>query len=104
MSSIHNENQNISKIEIHLDEKIMQGVFANVTNIGHTKEEFIIDYLFIQQNPAPYGKLVSRIISTPAHAKRILMALQDNIAKYEAQFGIIDVFHKDGNSDHQIIQ
>ena len=106
MSSVNNNNnQDLPKIEVHLDEKIMQGIFSNVTNIGHTKEEFIIDYLFIQQHPAPYGKLVSRIITTPGHAKRLLMALQDNIEKYENQFGPIDTFQKDHNvNDNKIVQ
>ncbi|MCB1147920.1 MAG: DUF3467 domain-containing protein [Leptospiraceae bacterium] len=79
-----------SKIEIHLDPEVMKGVFSNVTNIGHTKEEFLLDFLFIQQHPAPFGKLVSRIISTPGHAKRLMLALQENIRKYEEQYGIID--------------
>lgn len=78
------------KIEIHLDPEILKGTFANVTNIGHAKEEFILDYLFIQQHPAPFGKLVSRIILTPGHAKRLLQALQENIRRYEEQFGQID--------------
>ena len=49
-----------TKIEIQLDPDVMKGIFANVTNIGHTKEEFLLDFLFIQQQPAPFGKLVSR--------------------------------------------
>ena len=81
---------NESKIEIHLDPEILKGTFANVTNIGHAKEEFILDYLFIQQHPAPFGKLVSRMILTPGHAKRLLQALQENIRRYEEQFGTID--------------
>jgi len=79
-----------NKIEIHLDPEILKGIFANVTNIGHAKEEFILDYLFIQQHPAPFGKLVSRVILTPGHAKRLLQALQENIRRYEEQFGAID--------------
>jgi hypothetical protein len=49
-----------------------------------------MDYLFIQQHPAPFGKLVSRIILTPGHAKRLLQALHENIRRYEEQFGTID--------------
>ena len=75
------------KIEIQLDPDIMQGVFANVTNIGHTREEFLIDFLFIQQQPAPFGKLVSRMVITPGHAKRLLYTLQENIRRYEDEFG-----------------
>ena len=70
-----------SKIEIQLDPEIMKGVF---------KEEFLLDFLFIQQQPAPFGKLVSRLILTPDHAKRLLFALQENVRKYEEQFGTLD--------------
>ena len=31
-----------------------------------------------------------RIILTPQHAKRLLLALKDNVQKYEMQFGKID--------------
>lgn len=78
------------KIEVHLDPEILKGIYANVTNIGHSKEEFFLDYLMIQQHPAPFGKLVARIIITPGHAKRLLYALQENIRKYEEQHGVID--------------
>ncbi|MCX7633014.1 MAG: DUF3467 domain-containing protein [Turneriella sp.] len=89
MSAGHNPPGE-NKIEIHLDPEILKGTFANVTNIGHAKEEFVMDYLFIQQHPAPFGKLVARIILTPGHAKRLLFALQENIRRYEEQFGAID--------------
>ncbi len=78
------------KIEIQLEPELMKGVYANVTNIGHSREEFLIDFLFIQQQPAPFGKLVSRVIIHPSHAKRLMMALQDNIRKYEEQHGVIE--------------
>jgi len=76
-----------SKIEIQLDPDVLKGTFSNVTNVGHTEEEFLLDFLFIQRQPAPFGKLVSRVVVTPGHAKRILSALQDNVRKYEEQFG-----------------
>lgn len=90
MSTDNSNNNQDGKIEIQLDPEIMKGIFANVTNIGHTKEEFLLDYLFIQQHPAPFGKLVSRIVVTPGHAKRLMNALQENIRKYEDQFGKIE--------------
>ncbi|MDH5720190.1 MAG: DUF3467 domain-containing protein [Spirochaetia bacterium] len=79
------------KIEIQLEPDIMKGLFSNVTNIGHTQEEFLLDFLFIQQHPAPFGKLVSRVIVTPNHAKRILSALQENVRKYEEQHGKLEL-------------
>ena len=33
--------------------------------------------------------MVSRIIMTPENAKQLLLALQDNVSKYEATFGEI---------------
>ena len=35
---------------------------------------------------------------TPEHAKRLLMALQDNIQKYESQFGTISFGRNGGDT------
>lgn len=37
----------------------------------------------------PKAQVKSRIILTPEHAKRLMLALQDNIKKYEAIHGPI---------------
>ena len=37
----------------------------------------------------PKAKVKSRIILTPEHAKRLLSALNENIQKYEENFGSI---------------
>jgi hypothetical protein len=58
--------------------------------IGHSEGEFIVDFIFLQPQ-MPKAKVRSRIIVSPAHAKRFLAALQDNIAKYEARFGPVKV-------------
>lgn len=84
------KKQDDFKIEIKVDDAAAGGHFANFCNISHSPDEFIVDYLFINPSPPPgFGKLVSRIILTPGHAKRILMALTDNIRKYEERFGDI---------------
>ena len=78
------------KIEIKVEDKDATGHFANFANIAHSPEEFIMDFLFINPTPPPgFGKLISRIILTPSHAKRLLAALQDNIRKYESVNGEI---------------
>ena len=43
------------------------------------------------QPQAPKAVVRARVINSPKHMKRLLHALQDNVAKYEAQFGKIDV-------------
>jgi hypothetical protein len=80
------------KIEIKVDDTIAVGVFSNFANISHSPDEFILDFLFINPSPPPgFGKLASRIIVSPGHAKRILSALAENVRKYEERFGEIKV-------------
>jgi hypothetical protein len=54
--------------------------------VSHTKEEFVLDFMNIF---GPQGIQVAKIITSPGHFKRILAALNDNLKKYEAQFGQI---------------
>ena len=80
------------KIEIKVDEGVASGVFSNFANISHSAEEYIMDFIFINPTPPPgFGKVVSRIVMTPGHAKRVLMALNNNIRNYEEKFGEIKV-------------
>lgn len=89
---VMDQNSKEIKVEIKVDEKVGAGVFSNYTNLTHSPDEFIFDYLFINPTPAPgFGKLVSRIIITPGHAKRLLMALSENVRTYEERFGEIIV-------------
>ncbi|MFA5161586.1 MAG: DUF3467 domain-containing protein [Elusimicrobiales bacterium] len=76
------------QLEIDADDQISQGAYANLAGVAHTETEFIMDFLFLQPTK-PKAKLRSRIISSPAHAKRFMMALADNIRKYEERFGMI---------------
>jgi hypothetical protein len=83
------------KIEIKVDEAIGTGTFSNFVNIGHSPEEFVLDFLFVHMAPPPgFGKLVSRIILTPGHAKRLVGALSEQIGQYEDRFGPIAMNQK----------
>ncbi|MFA6432004.1 MAG: DUF3467 domain-containing protein [Candidatus Margulisiibacteriota bacterium] len=74
------------EIQIQLDEQMMKGVYANLAVISHNENEFITDFIFIHP---PQGKVVSRVIFSPSHAKRLLNALTDNVKQYEKMFGKI---------------
>ena len=74
------------QIKIALDEKTAAGRYSNIAMISHTENEFVTDFVFIHP---PAGKVVSRIIMSPSHAKRFLKALGDNIAMFEKKFGPI---------------
>lgn len=75
------------QIQIKADDQTAKGVYSNNMMIAHTKEEFVLDFLNVFP---PQGALVSRIFTSPGHAKRIVKALEDNIKKYEKQFGKIE--------------
>lgn len=76
------------KINIKVDEHIALGQYSNLAAIRHTKEEFIFDFAFVFPD-GPMGKLVSRVILSPAHVKRFMEALDSNLKKYEESFGSI---------------
>lgn len=78
-----------NQINIELPEELADGVYSNLAIIGHSPSEFVVDFLRILPN-SPQPKVKSRVILTPQHAKRLLRALQDNIQKYEEQFGEIN--------------
>ena len=79
-------NQN--QINIELSEEVAEGVYANLAMIAHSTSEFVIDFIRLMAG-VPKAKVKSRIVVTPEHAKRLLIALQDNINKYEDTFGEI---------------
>ena len=83
MAEQNNEQQ---QINIELSEEMAQGVYSNLVAINHSPTEFVLD--FIQMMPGvPKAKVQSRVILTPEHAKRLLKALGENVARYEQNFG-----------------
>jgi len=79
-----------NQINIELDEKVAQGTYSNLAVITHSSSEFILDFARLMPG-LPSAKVQSRIISTPERAKSLLLALQDNVNKYEATYGKIKV-------------
>ena len=82
------EKQNKTQINIELKEDVAQGTYSNLAIITHSPSEFIVDFVRIMPGIAK-AEVKSRIILTPEHAKRLLLALKDNIAKYESVHGPI---------------
>ncbi|MBR3655482.1 MAG: DUF3467 domain-containing protein [Elusimicrobia bacterium] len=76
------------EIKVEIDEQTANGSYSNLALITHSQTEFIIDFIFVQPQNGK-AKVKDRIITSPLHAKKILQALQDNIAKYEMRFGQI---------------
>lgn len=78
------------KLQVQLDEDIAQGVYANLVLLNHTENEFVLDFAFIQPSNGR-AKVRTRVISSPRHTKRLLMALQKNLERYEEKFGRIEL-------------
>ncbi len=74
------------EIKISIDEKAVGGTYSNIAMISHNENEFITDFIFVHP---PVGKVNSRIIMSPSHAKKFLKALQQNIEMFEKKFGAI---------------
>jgi hypothetical protein len=85
-----NPNQNQHQINIELKEDIAQGVYSNLAIISHSSSEFVLDFIRIMPG-VPKAEVKSRIILTPEHAKRLLLALGENMSKYEAVHGPVKV-------------
>jgi hypothetical protein len=78
------------QIQIELDPETAQGTYANMAMVNHAEGEFTLDFIY-DQPQGPKAKVRARVISSPKHTKRLLLALQDSIAQFEAKFGNIDV-------------
>ncbi len=77
-----------NQISIELNESVAEGTYSNLAIISHSNQEFVVDFIRIMPN-VPKAKVKSRIILTPQHAKRFIKALEDNIKKFEDQYGPI---------------
>lgn len=74
--------------EIGLNEREAEGIYSNLVFIAHSPSEVILDFARAMpglQKP----RVFARIIMTPAHAKSLLQALEQNLGNYEKSFGAI---------------
>jgi len=78
------------QIQLEIDQQTAYGIYANMALVNHNETEFVLDFIYVQPQ-APKAVVRARVINSPKHMKRLLLALQDNLAKYEAQFGKIDI-------------
>ena len=77
-------------LSIDLKQDVAKGSYSNLAIITHSHSEFILDFATMLPG-LPKPEVHNRIIMTPEHAKRLFLALQDNINKYESQNGPISL-------------
>ena len=84
----NSNNNNNNEMQIELREEVAQGVYDNLAIITHSSSEFILDFVRVLPG-MPKAGVQSRIVLAPEHAKRLMRALEENVAKYEHVFGPI---------------
>ena len=89
-----NEKENKQQgLQLELPQEVAQGEYVNFAIITHSSSDFIIDFARVLPG-VPKSQVKSRVILAPEHAKRLLGALQENIIRYEREFGPIKIPNK----------
>ena len=83
-------NNNQKQLQIELPQEVAQGEYANFAIITHSSSDFILDFARVLPG-LPKAQVKSRVILAPEHAKRLLAALQENIVRYEHEYGAIKI-------------
>ena len=77
-------------MQIDIEPAMAKGVYSNFAIISHSHSEFIVDCASTLPG-TPKAQVVSRVVLAPEHAKRLAMALQENVMRYEQEYGQIDL-------------
>ena len=65
--------------------------YVNFLRVANNQSEFFLSFGQVAQEQGAGAHLVSSLVTSPAHAKAMLRALTDAIARHERRFGEIAV-------------
>ena len=65
-----------------------EGIYSNFVVISHSLSEFVLDFARVLPG-VPKSRVLARIVMTPPNSRALLHALEQNVKKYEDQFGKI---------------
>lgn len=68
----------------------LQALYVNLVRISHSPMEIVFDYASLLAGQ-PGARVLSRQVMSPLGAKLFLRALAENLARYEASFGEIQL-------------
>ena len=80
------KNMSEQKKEIKIADNIPGAEYSNAMQVNHNKDEFRLIFLNLL---GASGRVSGKIVTSPGHYKRMISAMQDNLKKYEEQFGEI---------------
>jgi len=75
-----------NEIKVKIADEILTGCYANTLLVAHTAEEFVLDFIL---SLPPQAVCNARVIIHPGHLKRVILALQQNLALYETKHGVV---------------
>lgn len=84
------QQQHQQQIKVELGDTEAEGIYCNMCMIMHSPTEIVLDYARVMPRSRK-TRVLARIIMTPMHAKLMLQALDDNLKKFEKQFGEIKI-------------
>jgi len=64
--------------------------YANLARIAHSPADIVIDFAHLMPGESK-ARITSRVLMSPLSAKLLLRALAENISRYEASFGEINI-------------
>jgi hypothetical protein len=73
--------------QLHISVQVLGGTFSNGLVVKHTQDVFVMDFTI---NFPPASKVNARFLASPAHLRRIISVLGDNLSQYEERFGKLD--------------
>lgn len=78
----NNNEQKQGQVQVNMTPEVEKGVYSNMTIMGYTPTEFIMDFVF--HHPGmPRANVQSRVVMSPVQAKRLMRLLEQNMAAYE---------------------
>ena len=75
--------------KIHSPEDL-KTIYTNLARISHSPADIVIDFAHLLPGYKT-ATVNARVLMTPLSAKMLLRALKDNISRYEASFGEINI-------------
>ena len=78
------------RVNIKINDAEARGAYSNLSIVHNNEYEFIMDFIFMEPG-RPQGQLVSRVVTNPRAAKRMLTGLTELVRRYEDRFGEITV-------------
>ena len=82
-----NKPQNTIQIEVPPD---LQPVYSNLARIAHAPAEFVLDLARLLPGDVK-ATVTARVVMSPVALKLFVLALNDNLSRYESTFGTINI-------------